>query len=80
MPKIGANGQDLQTLDALAAKRDQAKLAREVGALDPVPNGVSCPACGEELYDDAKLLVLQTTPPQKPVHCPKCNWKGLRRA
>jgi len=36
----------------------------------PVPNGIACPKCGEELVDSQPNVTLTSMPPQKNVHCP----------
>jgi len=45
---------------------------------EPEPNGVKCPKCGEELMDTYPNMILTSDPPQKNVHCPKCDHKGYR--
>jgi DNA-directed RNA polymerase subunit RPC12/RpoP len=40
-------------------------------------NGVECPNCGEELVDSDNYI-LTSNPPQRNVHCPKCNFKSYR--
>jgi len=42
------------------------------------PNGIKCPKCGEELMDTYPNIILTSDPPQKNVHCPKCDHKGYR--
>jgi hypothetical protein len=68
-------------MDEQAAARDADLVAHALGAADPCPSGIACPECGEELMDQGKLLILATTPTQKPCFCAKvgCGWKGLRR-
>ncbi|TSA40201.1 hypothetical protein D4R30_00055 [archaeon] len=80
MPKKNKAGKDLKTLEehVIAKAKDDAD--HNVDAATPVLNGMACPTCSEELQDDGKLLVLMTVPPQRPVTCPACKWKGLRRA
>lgn len=39
------------------------------------PCGIACPECGAELLADY-TTVLTSNPPQTPVYCPKCGWKG----
>lgn len=41
----------------------------------PMPCGIECPKCGEELFGDQSAR-LQTMPPRKRVHCMACNWTG----
>ena len=45
---------------------------------NPQPNGIKCPKCGEELMDTYPNMILTSDPPQKNVHCPKCDHKGYR--
>jgi DNA-directed RNA polymerase subunit RPC12/RpoP len=45
---------------------------------EPEPNGIKCPKCGEELMDTYPNMILTSDPPQKNVHCPKCDHKGYR--
>ena len=46
-------------------------------AEDKNKNGIACPKCGEELYDtDGVVLLLY--PPQKKIHCAKCDYEGRR--
>jgi len=41
----------------------------------PWPTGVQCPACdGELFYSDQ--MVLMSFPPQRNVHCDKCDYHG----
>ena len=43
----------------------------------PRKNGIACPKCGEELLDsDGRFLA--SHPPQRNVHCPKCDYRGYR--
>jgi len=44
----------------------------------PVPNGIACPKCGEELFDSTPNIVLTSYPPQHNVNCPKCGYTGYR--
>ena len=41
------------------------------------PNGIACPNCKAELWDSNPLMILTSNPPQKNVHCPKCNYDGI---
>jgi hypothetical protein len=68
-------------MDEHVAAREADLAASAAAALDPCPSGIACPECGEELTDQGKLLILATTPTQKPCFCTKvgCGWKGLRR-
>lgn len=42
-----------------------------------VGNGIACPNCGEELFDSDNYI-LTSNPPQRNVHCEKCNFKSYR--
>lgn len=46
----------------------------------PKLNGIACPKCGEELYDSQPMSILASYPPQKRVHCNKCNYISYRIA
>lgn len=46
----------------------------------PRPNGIECPICGAELMDSKPTVTLMSNPPQKNVHCPKCEYRGRRIA
>jgi hypothetical protein len=46
----------------------------------PVLNGIACPECGEEMLDSNPMKTLTSMPPQKNVHCSKCNYVGYRIA
>lgn len=39
------------------------------------PSGIACPTCGDELFVDNAYSLL-SEPPQSPVRCPKCNYRG----
>ncbi len=43
-------------------------------------NGIACPKCGKELYDNADHCVLASLPPQKRILClmQGCDWHGTR--
>jgi hypothetical protein len=49
---------------------------------NPRLNGIACPKCGEELYDDKPNEILTTFPPQKSFKCSNinCGYKGYRIA
>ena len=49
---------------------------------NPVPNGIACPKCGEELLDTQPNVTLTSMPPQKNVGCSsdKCDYTGYRIA
>lgn len=46
----------------------------------PIPNGIACPKCGEELLDTKPNETLASMPPQKNVGCSskKCDYIGYR--
>ena len=39
------------------------------------PCGIACPKCKTELMADYTIS-LTSNPPQTPVHCPKCDYRG----
>ena len=41
------------------------------------PNGIACPKCGAELFDDT-TRVLTSLPPQTPIFCKKCDYSSSR--
>jgi hypothetical protein len=41
-------------------------------------NGIACPNCGSELFDNNDSLVLTSYPPQYLIFCRECNYKGTR--
>lgn len=47
---------------------------------EPVPNGIACPKCGEELMDSNPMMTLTSFPAQKNVNCSKCDYVGYRIA
>jgi hypothetical protein len=47
---------------------------------NPIPNGIACPKCGEELMDSNPMLTLTSFPAQKNVNCSKCDYVGYRVA
>lgn len=40
-------------------------------------NGIACPECGEELYDDCTLIIT-TNPARIHIFCKDCEWTGTR--
>lgn len=46
----------------------------------PRKNGIECPDCGEELFDSCPMMTLTSNPPQKNIHCEKCDYSGYRIA
>jgi len=51
-----------------------------IKVVNPQPNGIECPECGEELWDSSPDATLISNPPQKDIHCPKCLFVGYRIA
>ena len=47
---------------------------------NPKLNGISCPKCGQEMYDSNPMVILTSMPEQKNVHCSKCDYTGYRIA
>lgn len=43
-------------------------------------NGIACPKCGGELFDDDPKMVFASSPPKKSVSCGNCNYSGYRVA
>jgi len=54
------------------------RLAFQMNDNSPQPNGIECPKCKEELMDSNPMMTLTSYPPQKNVHCPKCEYSGYR--
>lgn len=44
----------------------------------PRPNGIACPECNLELVDSQPQYTLASSPPQKEIHCPACQYRGYR--
>jgi len=44
----------------------------------PCWNGIKCPECGAELYDNNDGTVLMSYPPWWGIHCKSCDYKGSR--
>jgi len=47
----------------------------------PLPTGIACPDCGDELYDVSPFEVIKAdkdNPPRKEVACQSCGFKGYR--
>ena len=65
----------MKTLDE---NNQEAFLRAYPGAADPVPNGIACPCCSEELMDTSADMNYLTVPPQKAIGCPKCGYAGFR--
>ena len=45
----------------------------------PLPNGISCPTCGKEMFDSNPMMTLTSNPPKKNIHC-DCGYIGYRYA
>ena len=45
---------------------------------ESVPNGIECPDCNTELFDNLKLGVCASLPPRVQVVCKHCNYVGYR--
>ena len=65
----------MKTLDEFNASRSWLSTGPE-----PHPNNIECPDCGKELWDSEPQVTLTSNPPQKRVHCPACDFAGLRLA
>ncbi len=71
----------MKTLDEWNAERtakymEEAKRLSEMS--QPHPNEISCPTCGKELWDSNPMMILDSMPQQKNVHCPGCGYRGYR--
>ncbi len=55
---------------------------REPDSKLPVPNGIGCPNCGEELVDKTPGLIQFGNPPRIEVRCDtdRCDYRALRVA
>ena len=53
---------------------------REPDSRKPVPNGIACPRCGNELLDKQPGLLVPGVPPRVDVRCEQddCDWHGVR--
>ena len=45
----------------------------------PIPNGIECPKCGDEM-GDSDPMILMSYPEQRRVSCKTCGHKGYRLA
>lgn len=61
----------LDTADATA-------LATWEATFTPALNGIDCNTCGSELKDLCPGLIDYLSPPQTPVGCDSCGFKGHR--
>ena len=43
-----------------------------------IKNGIDCNDCGEELYDTLPGTIEKLGPPETPVNCLTCGYKGYR--
>jgi hypothetical protein len=67
---------DLEQLDNYNSRRRRQYFI----AGQQLHNGIACPQCGQELYDDSVDEVLTSYPPQKRIHCInlQCKYRGTR--
>ncbi len=45
----------------------------------PAPNGIACPECGKELWDDCSIQILWA-PRRIAITCIACEFRGWRYA
>jgi hypothetical protein len=64
----------LKSLDEHNTEGWSSKPDRSVG---PVPNGIACPGCGQELMDTPVTHGLLTNP-MKNMYCLSCDYVGHR--
>lgn len=64
-------------LKTLAEHNSQARTRYYANRL-VVRNGIACPKCGSELYDNEPNVTLTTDPPETRVKCTKCDYQGMR--
>ena len=43
-----------------------------------MPNGIECPTCKNELWDNHPAEICDGIPPKKKIHCPACGFHGNR--
>lgn len=53
---------------------------KEILHYDLSKNGITCPKCGEDLYDAATSAIPRSYPPLIEVACTVCEFKGIRIA
>jgi hypothetical protein len=53
------------------------KLIAKVHNPKPTKNGIACPKCGKELYDNYNGFVYTSNPPQVGISC-VCGFTGTR--
>ena len=58
------------------ADHNSAALAAYEKAKEPRGNGIACPECGQELFDNGISYSIE--PPQYVVYCLSCGWEGSR--
>ena len=46
---------------------------------EPTLNGISCPRCGQEMWDTRPRFTVSTKIPKKAIHC-TCGYRGYRTA
>ena len=64
------------TLKSLAdANAERAKVYE---TLKDRPNGIACPACGNEMVDNDASMMLTSNPAQTQISCPSCGYETLR--
>jgi DNA-directed RNA polymerase subunit RPC12/RpoP len=63
----------LRSLDAHNAER----LAAHAALRAPHPSGIACPNCGNELTETPDVIP-DSDPPEVPVACPHCGYRGGR--
>lgn len=58
----------------------KSKWHAKFNSTEPIPNGIACPKCNAEMMDSDPQTILTSNPPQKRIHCSKCDYSGLRIA
>ena len=61
---------DLISLDEYNKQREHIYLKRS-------GNGIECPSCGDELFDESNEI-LTSYPPKQRIKCKSCNWSGFK--
>lgn len=59
-------------------EHNKSMILRHEDLVKPKPNGIACPVCGEEMFDDASGIVLASNPAQTRIYCDSCQFEGLR--
>ncbi|HDY66080.1 MAG TPA: hypothetical protein ENH84_07620 [Phycisphaerae bacterium] len=70
----------MKTLDEHNTERQRELHRAELPNPHPLPNGIACPTCSEELRDSNPSMTLTSDPPQKNIHCDNCGYRGYRLA